>query len=597
MILVFGGTTEGRHAVHTLEQGDKEYFYSTKGNTQQVRCIHGHHICGDMNRDEMIGFCHNHGIKAIVDAAHPFASRLRATINESAQTAGIPVVRYERTYPEYKKNIIWCSDYNDATDKLSEHGITNLLALTGVQTIGKLRDFWKRRHTVFRILNREESLQKAAEQGFPTEQLAFYENESTEHLIERLHPEAILTKESGESGGFEEKLRSAEKHGIKIFVIKRPPVPDNFIKVTGEAGLRKSIEKLVPGFFALRSGFTTGACACAAAKAALLALIADDFCSEIEFSIPSGECMHMPVKNVSVSDTSATATVVKDAGDDPDVTNGCEISATVAFADTPGIHFFGGEGIGTVSLPGTGLEIGEPAINPVPRQMIEHELCNLYPGGLNVTVSVPGGEKLALRTFNSRIGITGGISIIGTSGIVMPYSHEAFIDAIKKQISVARAIGVEHLVLNSGARSERFLRQAYPQLPPQAFIHYGNAIGDAIAIARESGIRKLTIGIMLGKAVKLAEGNMDTHSRTVTANKDFLCGVALKCGCSPETVNAIRNINMARELWNKINRTDSDKFFTALLELCHKHCSKLIPENNVEIMLIRDDGNIPYSIK
>ena len=165
-----------------------------------------------------------------------------------------------------------------------------------------------------------------------------------------------------------------------------------------------------------------------------------------------------------------------------------------------------------MTLPGLGIPVGEPAVNKVPREMITRELSALYDGGLDVTISVPGGRELALKTFNPKLGVVDGISIIGTSGIVRPFSSEAFVEALRKEMEVAIAVGVPQIVINSGAKSEQFLRARFPDLQPQGFIHYGNFIGATLSLAAELGISRVTMGIMLGKAVKLAEGNLDTAS-------------------------------------------------------------------------------------
>lgn len=306
--------------------------------------------------------------------------------------------------------------------------------------------------------------------------------------------------------------------------------------------------------------------------------------------------MTLPVASTVIGDNWATACVVKDAGDDPDVTDGCSIFATVRFSDAGKIRFLQGEGVGKVTLPGLGLEIGEPAINRVPRQMMTDELSKLYPKGLDVTVSVPGGEKLASRTFNPKLGITGGISIIGTSGIVRPFSSEAFVDAIRREMEVACAIGTSRIIINSGAKSEKYVKREYPDLPPQAFIHYGNFIGETLKIAAELEVPFVTMGIMLGKAVKLAEGNLDTHSKKVVMNKAFLKQLAREAGCSPQATAVIDGITLARELWNLLSDDDAQLFFPLLLKRCMSHCASLLPEGKLNIFLIDEEGNIAYRI-
>lgn len=592
MILVFGGTTEGRKAVKTLDEGDGRYFYSTRGPLQEIECAHGEHISGEMTEPMMTEFCRSHSIKLIVDAAHPFAQHLHTTVAEVAAKLDIPVIRFERRYSQIMcPGIIWCDNYDDAVTKMKNTDVHRLLALTGVQTISKLQSFWTENETWFRILDRDESKNKAIQIGFPESHLVFYKENDTAKLIEEIWPDAILTKESGDTGGFSEKVEAAAKRGVIIFAVRRPKLPDRFIVVDGRHGLRREIEQRLPEFYSLHTGFTTGSCAVAAAKAALTALLTGDKRNEVSFRIPEGETMRMAVENVEIGSDSATASVIKDAGDDPDVTNGCRISATVSYASHPGISFHGGKGIGTVTLSGLGLDIGEPAINPVPRKNISDELSAIYQGGLDVTISLENGETLCDKTFNPRVGITGGISIIGTTGIIRPFSHEAFIDCIRREMDVALAMNCSCVVINSGGKSERFMKALYPDLPPHAFIHYGNAVGETLEIAEAKNVPRLAIGVMLGKAVKLAEGNMDTHSHKITVNREFLKSVAKEAGCSQASLAIFDTFNLARELPALLDVADSSKFFPCLLGLCHSHCSKIF-HNTLEMALLADDGEI-----
>lgn len=598
MILVLGGTTEGRLAVKTLDESGKAYFYSTRGALQQVCCRNGQRVTGGMDVEVMEAFCRTRGIRLIIDAAHPFAVQLHETVAAVSRKLNLEAIRFERQYPLRTADVVWCKDYQEAVSRLKEDGVTRLLALTGVQTIGKLREFWAdetlKPACWFRILDREESVALAERQGFDASRLVFYREGAPEaELLEQLKPQAILTKESGESGGFVEKQEAARRFGIPLYAVCRPALPAGFITVTGIHGLRKAVERLLPDFYPLRSGYTTGACATAAAKAALIRLLTGDAPAEVSFHIPDGEELSLPVESVVQEDgLSATAAVVKDAGDDPDVTNRSVIEAKVAFSGKAGIHFLQGKGVGKVTLPGLGLPVGEPAINPAPRQMITRELSALYGGGLDVTISVPGGEELALRTFNPKLGIVGGISIIGTSGIVRPFSSEAFVDAIRREVEVCRAIGAERLVINSGAKSEKYVRREYPDLPLQAFVHYGNYIGETLRIAEDLKIGKVTMGIMLGKAVKLAEGHLNTYSKQVVMNKDFLQEVARECGCSPDAQTVIAGMTLARELWKGLPEPDAALFFPALLHLCMKHCTALLTRTELTLMLIDEEGNI-----
>ena len=229
---------------------------------------------------------------------------------------------------------------------------------------------------------------------------------------------------------------------------------------------------------------------------------------------------------------------------------------------------------------------------------LERELRKAYGDrwpGVRVVISVPEGAELAKRTFNPRLGIVGGISILGTSGIVKPFSSEAFVNSIRKEMGVAIASGTPAVVINSGAKSERFLRAYFPGLPAQAFVQYGNFIGETIQVAAEAGATDLRLGIMLGKAVKLAEGHLDTHSHKVVFNRDYLTRLATEAGCSPAAISLIGRMTLARELWEGLTADDSDRFFTRLLDDCLAVCAPLFP-GRLTILLIDDAGSVRYQV-
>lgn len=604
MILIFGGTTEGKKALAVCDEATKPFYYSTKGNLQKIETAHGIRIAGAMNQNKIASFCKENSIRLIIDAAHPFAENLHQNIALASEELNIPVVRLERHYPEHDKNLLWFDTYQEAVDYLLKLRINNLLALTGVNTITKLKPYWEKYNCWFRILDRDESRTIAKNEDFPFEKILFYKEDNDEQaLFESLNPEAIITKESGESGGFEIKVKAAQKLGIPVLVVKRPTLSPLFISVYGENGLRKSIENLVPDFFELKTGYTTGSCATAATKAAFTALLTEEEQTEISFTLPNGEWIKLPIYATNKNNESVSCSVIKVSGDDPDITNGHEIVSTVTLnLNHKGVRFLHGEGVGTITLPGLGLPIGDPAINKTPRMMIKRELYKVmrhhqdklplgFKTGIDVTISVPDGKKLALKTFNPKLGIIDGISIIGTSGIVKPFSSEAFIASIRREMQVAKALNCKHIVINSGAKSERFVKQLYPNLSNQAFIHYGNFIGETIKIASELGIKKLTMGIMLGKAVKLAEGYLDTHSKKVVMNKDFLKTIAQQANCNTSTINAIGDISMARQLWDIIPQGEK-QYFSLLLEKCIEVCSPLFPRGELEILLIDEKGEI-----
>ena len=604
MILIFGGTTEGRRAAQVLEEGGQPFWYSTRGNEQDIPLVHGMRITGGMDMMAMRQFVADHDIRLIIDAAHPFATLLHTYILQTAQHCHIPVIRYERQYPPHDEDICWCNDYEDAINQLHEQGITRLLALTGVQTIEKLHGYWQTASgntCWFRILDRDQSRDIAQRYGFPVDHLVYYKKEDTRELIRKLQPQAILTKESGISGGYNEKISAARLLKARPFVIKRPAFPPqipgllgiNLHTVNGPHGLRLKIQQLLPSFYELHTGLTTGTCATAAAIGALTQS------DTVHVRIPDGEDIEVAIDHLSEN----TATVIKHAGDDPDITDGLEIQATVTITEDPQqqILIEGGEGVGKVTLPGLGLPIGGPAINETPQRMIRENLKPLLGDrqGAIVTISVPAGREIGEKTFNPRVGVIDGISIVGTSGIVKPFSADAWMSSIHKEMSVGLSVVRSmdetlqpEIVINSGAKSERFMRQQFPHLPLQAFIHYGNFIGETIRTAHELGVHHLAMGVMVGKAVKLAEGNLDTHSHKVTLNKAFLQQIAQEADCKETSIEKISGLTLARELWTMLPEEDMKKLATVILRHCHEHCAPLLPDGTLDILLISDEGRI-----
>ena len=409
----------------------------------------------------------------------------------------------------------------------------------------------------------------------------YYESHGTEQLLKQLQPQAIITKESGTSGGFVEKVDAARRNGVLTFVVECPPYPSTpgmaVEHVNGPHGLRRAVEKLLPEFYPLHSGITTGTCATAAAIAATTRLTTGETPSVVAVVLPNGETIQVPVIYGD-----GYASVYKEAGDDPDITNGIEIRASVTLSDK--FEILGGEGVGTFTVPGFDYPPGEPAINKGPRQMMRENIKQ----NVRIVISVPEGGAKAKRTFNPRLGIDGGISIIGVSGIVKPFSEEAFIESIRKCMQVAKASGAERVVINSGGKSERFVKTLYPELPQQAFVEYGNYIGETLSIANELGIKNVTLGVMLGKAVKLAAGNLDTHSRRSTMDKDFISSMLHEAGCDID----ISSITLARELWEIIPQDKLQAFATVVINHCAEHCDKLLPNGKLLILMITNDGVI-----
>ena len=605
MILVFGGTTEGRKAVEVLDEAGSPYYYSTRSDGQQIELVNGVHLTGSMDVEQMSAFCREHDIRLIVDAAHPFATLLHQTVVEAATELQLPVVRYDRIYPPHDPDLIWCKDYDDAIRQLERHGIERLLALTGVNTIGRLRGYWEQHECWLRILNRRDSQLLAQKSQFPEDHLVYYETDDTTTLIRDLQPEAIITKESGLSGGFTGKVEAARQAGIKVFVVERPqyPLTSPLLPLTsivnGPYGLRRAVEQLLPAFFPLHSGLTTGTCATAAAVAAVKRLLYGETPAAVPVILPDGETIQVPV---GYGD--GYACCIKEAGDDPDVTDGIEVRASAEPSSR--FQICGGEGVGRFTLPGFDYPPGEAAINKGPRRMIEANLSPLitHHSSLRVTISVPGGEEIARKTFNPRLGIEGGISIIGVSGIVKPFSEEAFINSIRKCMEVAKAAFssqseaaepsahyAPHVVINSGAKSERFVRARYPDLPAQAFVEYGNYIGETLKIAHELEIPNITLGVMLGKAVKLAAGHLDTHSKKSVMDKVFIAQMLHEAGLSDLTSH-LSSITLARELWDLLPVQQKEAFARVVIGHCEEHCRRLVPNASLTILLIDDEGHI-----
>ena len=597
MILVFGGTTEGRKAAEVLEEAGNVYYYSTKTGEQDITLHHGQRIDGALDEEAMRAFCQDHDIRLIVDAAHPFASQLHQTIAQASEALNIPVIRYERIYPPRDPSITWIDDYNQLP-----RNIHSLLTTTGVQSISKLKYLETKGIKVFyRILNRESSIAMAKKQGATDDQLCFYED-ANDIPVEA---EAILLKESGISGGFQGKVEAAKAKGMRIIALKRPEITQKALELcslatngtqeppplcNGPYGLRRAVEKLLPKFYPLHSGLTTGTCATAAAVAATLRLTKGEMPDEVPVILPNGETIM-----VAVGYDDDYAYCIKEAGDDPDVTDGIEVRASVELMakcqkQNAQIDIIGGEGVGRFTLPGFDYPPGEAAINKAPREMIRQniEQLSIINCQLSIKITVPQGAEIARRTFNPRLGIEGGISIIGVSGIVKPFSEEAFIDSIRKCMTVAKASGSERVVINSGGKSERFVKALYPNLPQQAFVEYGNYIGETLKIAHELGIKNVTLGVMLGKAVKLAAGHLDTHSRKTTMDKTFIKQMLKESGCDID----ISNITLARELWAMIPSDKVNTFASTIISHCAEHCNPLLPNGSLIILLIDDDGNI-----
>ncbi|WP_279479235.1 cobalt-precorrin-5B (C(1))-methyltransferase [Aureimonas sp. SK2] len=302
----------------------------------------------------------------------------------------------------------------------------------------------------------------------------------------------------------------------------------------------------------LRRGWTTGACATAATKAALTALLTGDFPDPVEIALPKGERPAFPLARTDLSEGTAFAAIVKDAGDDPDVTHLAEIGARVRLAPPgSGICFRAGPGVGTVTRPGLPIPPGEPAINPVPRALMRAEveaLCAAH--GLSpdveITIEVRDGERLAEKTWNGRLGILGGLSILGTTGIVHPFSCSAWIHSIHRGIDVARASGLAHVVGATGSASEDAARRLYPTLPDIAYLDMGDFAGGVLKYLRRHPVPRLTLAGGFAKFTKLAQGSLDLHSGRSQVDFGFLLGLLGERAGEMETT--VLRANTAKEV-------------------------------------------------
>ena len=316
----------------------------------------------------------------------------------------------------------------------------------------------------------------------------------------------------------------------------------------------------------LRSGWTTGTCSAAAAKAATTALVSQTVQTAVEVVLPDARVVPFAVERCEVGPSRAEAVVVKDAGDDPDVTHGAHLTATVRWSDAPGVHLEGGVGVGVVTKPGLGLEVGGPAINPVPRQMIRDNVgavVDLAVRGVDVTISVPDGELRARKTTNARLGILGGISILGTTGVVRPFSTESWRASVVQAVSVMAAQGEPTLVLATGGRTEKAALRMLPDLPEVCFVEVGDFTGAALRQAVEDGLRDVVFVGMAGKLTKLASGVLMTHYTRSKVDTGVLVAITQELlgtrelgtrelGQDAALVEAVAGANTARhayELW------------------------------------------------
>ena len=327
----------------------------------------------------------------------------------------------------------------------------------------------------------------------------------------------------------------------------------------------------------LRRGWTTGACATAAVKAAYTALLTGQFPDPVSITLPKGEQPAFPLAREEKGAGWARVGIIKDAGDDPDVTHGAMVIATLRLCGK-GVTFKAGEGVGMVTKPGLPIAVGEPAINPVPRQMMMAEIAALGGGDVEIEISIPDGAAIALKTWNPRLGIIGGLSILGTTGIVNPFSCAAWIASIHRGIDVARAMKLEHVAGCTGSTSEDAVR-AYFNLPLEAMLDMGDFAGGLLKYLRANPVPRVTIGGGFGKMVKLAQGAMDLHSGRSQVDFAWLAERA------PEPYRAdVLAANTAQHVLEMVGPSLAEKIAQEALQ----HVKRVLESSSVADVIIVD---------
>ena len=343
----------------------------------------------------------------------------------------------------------------------------------------------------------------------------------------------------------------------------------------------------------LRTGFTTGTCATAAARAALVSIITKNKVDSIQVSLPKEKKITIKIVSCRFDQNSARCSVIKDGGDDPDVTHGAEIVVDLQITPNTGqIEIDGGEGVGRVTKPGLGLDVGAAAINPTPKKMITQNLTDagkeiLKKNGIKAIISVPKGKEIAPKTDNPRLGIMGGISILGTTGIVVPYSTASFAASIRQSLDVTIAMKDNTVVLTTGGRSEDFARKEIT-LPDHCFVQMGDFSGYTIQQCAKKSIKKAYVAGFIGKLTKIAMGVKQTHVKGSKVDMDFLADIAQKCNTSKETIDEIKKANTARHVQEIIVKNKVEGFFDAICKEVYDQM-RAHSENKVEIQVILFD--------
>ncbi len=351
----------------------------------------------------------------------------------------------------------------------------------------------------------------------------------------------------------------------------------------------------------LRTGYTTGTCAAAATKAAMCTLLKRERLASIKVTLPKGGAALIKIAWINDNDENAvTAAVIKDAGDDPDVTDGAEICSTVSILErSMDTVIRGGNGVGIVTKPGLGLEIGKAAINKVPMSMIHQAVTEVIGSmqtnfGISVVISVSKGEEIAKKTDNPRLGILGGISILGTTGIVIPYSTSSFAASIRQSIDVSFAMKSFCVVLTTGGRSEDFARKLFHNdIPDHSYIQIGDFVGYSVRQCANKKIKKAIVAGFIGKLTKMAMGVKQTHVKGSHVDMDFLGHMASRCGAGDEIVTRIKTANTARHVAELIDNYGIQRFYDSLCNEVHDQLSSYCDHKvAIDVLMFDFDGKV-----
>ena len=312
----------------------------------------------------------------------------------------------------------------------------------------------------------------------------------------------------------------------------------------------------------LRTGLTTGCCATACSVAAAQALLAGTKTEFVKVKLPRGKVVELVISECCASAAGMIAATIKDAGDDPDVTHGATVFVELSLSTQAGVRFKAAEGVGTVTRAGLPIAVGEAAINPMPRKMITDHLNQIasdlaYVGGFEVAIGIRNGEEIALKTMNARLGIVGGLSILGTTGIVRPFSCSAFIASIHQGIDVAKANGIEHIAATTGNRSEAFIKHHY-DLPEMALVEMGDFVGAVLKYLKRQSMKRLILCGGFGKISKLACGHLDLNSKSSQIDFEHLAQCADQAGADADLFKRIRKANTSIEALDLCHQADVD---------------------------------------